>query len=112
MITISKYLISKGIDTSNRSQSIEIEKVEKYIEEFSKMVREEQIIYSSVGAAHHTAINVRNVPETCYKKMCQVNYHAYKNRANIYGDKPDLKEMGVWQLSKDYKKSKKSPAKK
>lgn len=79
MITISKYLISKGIDTSNRSQSIEIEKVEKYIEEFSKMVREEQIIYSSVGAAHHTAINVRNVPERLdddlksHLQVCRVN---------------------------------------
>jgi hypothetical protein len=56
--------------------------------------------------------DTRNVPETCYKKMCQVNYHAYKNRANTYGVKPDLEEMGVWQPSKDFKKSEKSPAKK
>ena len=51
--------------------------------------------------------DIRNVPTTCYKKMCQVNYNAYKNRSTIGGVKPSLEEMGIWQPSKDYKKSNK-----
>jgi len=51
--------------------------------------------------------DIRNVPTTCYKKMCQANWSAYKSKSTSMGDKPDLKEMGIWQASKDYKKSKK-----
>jgi len=48
--------------------------------------------------------NVRDVPTTCYKRMCQVNYKAYKNRSTLQGVKPDLKEMGIWSPSRDYKR--------
>lgn len=55
--------------------------------------------------------DVRNVPPTCSKIMCKTNYRAYVNRSTVQGDKPDLKEMGVWGPSKDYKKSKKESKK-
>ena len=51
--------------------------------------------------------DVRNIPTTCYKMMCQTNWNAYQNRSATGGAKPDVKEMGVWGPSKDYKKSKK-----
>lgn len=50
-------------------------------------------------------IDIRNIPRTCYKRMCRQNYSSYKNRFTPQGDKPNLKEMGVWGPSRDYKKS-------
>jgi hypothetical protein len=50
-------------------------------------------------------IDVRNIPETCPKLMCRQNYKSYKNRATTQGDKPDLKEMGIWGPSRNYKRS-------
>jgi hypothetical protein len=49
--------------------------------------------------------DVRNVPNTCYKKMCQQNWKSYKNRMTTQGDSPDLKEMGIWAPSRDYVRS-------
>lgn len=57
-------------------------------------------------------IDIRNVPDTCSKRMCRVNYKVYQNRSTAQGDKLDLKEMGTWGPSKDYKKSKTSATKK
>lgn len=49
--------------------------------------------------------DVRNVPATCPKLMCKQNYKAFINRSTTAGDKPDLKEMGIWGPSRDYKRS-------
>lgn len=59
-----------------------------------------------------TYIDMRNEPATCYKVMCRTNWNSYNNRMTSGGDKPDLKEMGIWGPSRDYKRSVKSQAKK
>ena len=58
-------------------------------------VCEEQFVY----------IDVRNIPATCPKLMCRTNYRVFRNRSTVQGGKPDLKEMGIWGPSRDYKKS-------
>jgi hypothetical protein len=55
-------------------------------------------------------MDVRDVPITCYRTMCRQNYKSYRNRQTVHGDKPSLKEMGVWQPSKDYEKSPAKPS--
>ena len=63
MISIDDFLKEKGIDPRDSDFNVELHDVKKYLKEFSEKVREEQIKYSAIGAAHHTSINVRNVPE-------------------------------------------------
>lgn len=79
MKTIKGFLSDKGLDPNHVDGKIEMQDMINYIKEYATIVREEQIKYSALGAAHHTSINVRGVPERLdddlesHFNVCRVN---------------------------------------
>jgi hypothetical protein len=63
MISIDDYLKEKELDPRHEDCKVEMQDLKKYLKEFAVKVRDEQIKYSALGSAHHTSINVRNVPD-------------------------------------------------